>query len=70
MRQLGDVERLLGVSMAQQDTVSLAQMLQVKRNPFEIQRPSFFAAVYFSECECVTCDLFLNFILFLEKLSW
>lgn len=47
MRQLGDVERLLGVSMAQQESVSLAQMLQVKngfaalRYTFEIQRPSF-----------------------------
>lgn len=30
MRQLGDVERLLGVSVAQQESVSLAKMLQVK----------------------------------------
>lgn len=30
VRQLGDVERLLGVSMAQRESVSLAQMLQVK----------------------------------------
>lgn len=30
MRQLGDVERLLGMSVAQQESASLAQMLQVK----------------------------------------
>lgn len=30
MRQLGDVERLLSVSVAQQESASLAQMLQVK----------------------------------------
>lgn len=29
-RQLGDVERLMGVSMAQQESASLAQMLKVK----------------------------------------
>lgn len=31
VRQLGDVERLMGVSMAQQESVSLAQMLKVTR---------------------------------------
>lgn len=31
VRQLGDVERLMGVSMAQQESVSLAQMLKVKK---------------------------------------
>lgn len=30
VRQLGDMERLMGVSMAQQESASLAQMLQVK----------------------------------------
>jgi len=30
VRQLGDVERLRGVSMAQQESVSLAQILKVK----------------------------------------
>lgn len=30
VRQLGDVERLMGVSMAQQESASLAQMLKVK----------------------------------------
>lgn len=30
VRQLGDVERLMGVSMAQQESTSLAQMLKVK----------------------------------------
>lgn len=29
VRQLGDVERLIGVSMARQESLSLAQMLQV-----------------------------------------
>lgn len=29
VRQLGDMERLMGVSMAQQESASLAQMLQV-----------------------------------------
>lgn len=29
VRQLGDVERLMGVSMAQQDSVAMAQMLKV-----------------------------------------
>ncbi len=31
VRQLGDVERLMAVSMAQQESVSLAQMLKVKK---------------------------------------
>lgn len=31
VRQLGDVERLMGVSMAQQESVSLAQMLKVMK---------------------------------------
>lgn len=30
VRQLGDMERLMGVSMAQQESATLAQMLQVK----------------------------------------
>lgn len=30
VRQLGDMERLMGVSMAQHESASLAQMLQVK----------------------------------------
>lgn len=30
VRQLGDMERLMGVSMAQQESASLAQMLKVK----------------------------------------
>ncbi len=30
VRQLGDVERVRGVSLAQQETVSLAQILKVK----------------------------------------
>lgn len=30
VRQLGDVERLMDVSMAQQESASLAQMLKVK----------------------------------------
>lgn len=30
VRQLGDVERLMGVSMAQQESASLAQLLKVK----------------------------------------
>lgn len=32
VRQLGDVERLMGVSMAQQESVSLAQMFKVMQN--------------------------------------
>ena len=32
VRQLGDMERLIGVSMAQQDSANLAQMLKVKRS--------------------------------------
>lgn len=31
VRQLGDVERLMGVAMAQQESASLAQMLKVKK---------------------------------------
>lgn len=31
VRQLGDVERVMGVSMAQQESVTLAQMLKVKK---------------------------------------
>lgn len=34
LRQLGDMERLMGVSMAQQESASLAQMLKVKENIF------------------------------------
>lgn len=30
VRHLGDVERVMGVSMAQQESISLAQMLKVK----------------------------------------
>ncbi|XP_062280970.1 centrosome-associated protein 350 [Scomber scombrus] len=35
VRQLGDVERLMGVSMAQQESASLAQMLKVKQQRHE-----------------------------------
>ncbi|XP_073332105.1 centrosome-associated protein 350 [Pagrus major] len=35
VRQLGDVERLMGVSMAQQESVSLAQMLKAKQQRHE-----------------------------------
>ncbi|XP_024134690.1 centrosome-associated protein 350 isoform X5 [Oryzias melastigma] len=35
IRQLGDVERLMGVSMAQQESASLAQMLKVKQQRHE-----------------------------------
>ncbi|XP_041646864.1 centrosome-associated protein 350 isoform X2 [Cheilinus undulatus] len=35
VRQLGDVERLMGVSMAQQESVSLAQMLKAKQQSHE-----------------------------------
>ena len=31
VRHLGDVERLMGVSMAQQESATLAQMLKVKK---------------------------------------
>ncbi|KAI4794222.1 hypothetical protein KUCAC02_032194, partial [Chaenocephalus aceratus] len=31
VRQLGDVERVMGVSMAQQESVSLAQMLKARQ---------------------------------------
>lgn len=31
IRQLDDTERLLGISMAQQESVTLAQMLKVKK---------------------------------------
>ena len=34
VRQLGDVERLRGVSMAQQESVSLAQILKVKEGSY------------------------------------
>lgn len=36
-RQLGDVERLMGVSMAQQESASLAQMLKVKQEMFPMK---------------------------------
>ncbi|XP_045904762.1 centrosome-associated protein 350 isoform X2 [Micropterus dolomieu] len=35
VRQLGDVERLMGVSMAQQESASLAQMLKAKQQSHE-----------------------------------
>lgn len=35
VRQLGDMERLMGVSMAQHESASLAQMLQVKEHDSE-----------------------------------
>lgn len=38
VRQLGDMERLMGVSMAQQESASLAQMLQVMEFVVETNR--------------------------------
>lgn len=55
VRQLGDVERLIGVSVARQESVSLAQMLQVK-NGFAVLLFIFLSVI------CVTCVLFLNFL--------
>lgn len=36
VRQLSDVERVRGVSLAQQETVSLAQILKVKVTPAKV----------------------------------
>lgn len=54
VRQLGDVEKLMGVSMAQQESASLAQMLKVNE-------------VIFSQC--IYLFLILGKITFISELS-
>lgn len=38
IKQLGDAERLMGVSMAQQESASLAQMLKVMKNILNLEK--------------------------------